>query len=106
MAIQAHGHTRESSYSTIMRDRFDYINIDEIVPGTMADVFIEPIDPETDLGRCGATFRISMMNGVEGPRFGLSLSETTSRRLLETLQTYLYVQPIEVDEDDYEPQDA
>ena len=50
MAIHAHGRTQESSYSTVMRDRYDRINVDEIVPGTLADVFIEPVDPDSDLG--------------------------------------------------------
>tara|TARA_B100000405_G_C16667883_1_gene404654 strand:- start:515 stop:832 length:318 start_codon:yes stop_codon:yes gene_type:complete len=105
MAIHAHGRTKESSYSTMMRDKYDHINVDELVPGTLADVFIEPVDPETDLGRSGAIFRISMMS-IDGPRFGLSLCETSARRLAETLHGFLYDAPIEITEDTYEPQDA
>ena len=75
------------------------------VPGTLADIFIEPVDPQTDLGRSGATFRISMMS-IDGPRFGLSLCETSARRLAEALHGFLYDAPIEITEDNYEPQDA
>ena len=105
MTIHAHGRTKESSYSTMMRAKYDPINVDELVPGTLADVFIEPVDPETDLGRSGAIFRISMMS-IDGPRFGLSLCETSARRLAETLHRFLYDAPIQITEDTYEPQDA
>jgi len=47
------------------------------------------------------------MMSIEGPRFGLSLCETSARRLAETLHGFLYSAPIETTtEDTYEPQDA
>jgi hypothetical protein len=105
MAIHAHGRTQESSYSTVMRDRYDRINVDEIVPGTLADVFIEPVDPDSDLGRSGAVFKV-LMTSLDGPYLELSFCETTARRLSETLERYFHSAPIGTNEDDYEPQDA
>jgi len=32
MAIHAHGRTKESTHSTLMRDRYDHINVDELYP--------------------------------------------------------------------------